>query len=246
VKVSRNPDRWEKRAKALRDWKGDIELVLKSGAARKVDAKCVYANEHFKHEEGTNPYIEHHPIMDPAKRGAMVGAYAFAKLARYELVIAAMSVSEIDEIRQAKSKSWKEGPLPAWYARKTMVHQVTQKIPKNPKLAAVLAEFEREEEEEIPEGEFEIVPPETVAGEPTATAVRTAPPAPTDPANEEQILRLRELAADMRVNEATRLKVARRLERGIPYGLAGTWIDAIELELKAKQDDDELPLKQTA
>jgi recombination protein RecT len=236
-------DRYEKRAKALRDYKGDIELVTRSGAARKVDAKCVYANEYFKYEEGTQPYIEHRPQTDPVKRGPMLGAYAYAKLSHYELKIVFMAISEIEEIRQAKSKSWKEGPLPAWYAKKTVIHQVTKSLPKNPKLAEVLHEFDREEtEEEIPEGTFEVLPDSET---PQPVSVQT--PAPTDPATENQVNRLRELVGDTRVNEATRTKVTRRLERGIPFGLAGTWIEAIELEIRSKEDEtDELPLSKTA
>ena len=149
--------RWEKRAKAIRDYKGDIELVVRSGAARYVDAQCFYENEPFKYEQGTNPYIEHYPIVDTVARGKMVGAYGWARISQRDpLKISVMSVTEIDKIRQEKSKSHKAGALPDWYARKTMVHQVTKSIPKNRKLAEVLREFEKEEEE-IPEGEFEIV-----------------------------------------------------------------------------------------
>lgn len=147
--------RWEKRAKALRDYKGDIELVVRSGAARYVDAQCFYENEHFIYHQGTAPYIEHHPIVDTKARGKMVGAYGWALISqRTPLKASVMSVEEIDKIRQEKSKSWKNGPLPDWYARKTMVHQVTKSIPKNPRLARVLKEFD---EEEIPDAEFEVV-----------------------------------------------------------------------------------------
>jgi phage RecT family recombinase len=176
VKVSKKgqADRWEKRAKAIRDYKGDIELVVRSGAARAVDAQCFYENEPFKYEQGTSPYIEHHPIVDGVKRGKMLGAYAWARISvRDPIKIAVMSVAEIDKIRQEKSKSWKEGPLPDWYARKTMVHQVTKAIPKNPKLAEVLRQFE---EEIIPDAEFEVLtngaakPTASAASEPTAAS----------------------------------------------------------------------------
>jgi recombinational DNA repair protein RecT len=101
--------------------------VKRSGAARHVDAKCVYENEVFRYEEGTHPFIEHHPIMDPTARGKMVGAYAWAMInQRTPIKIAVLSVAEIDEIRQKNSKSHKEGPLEPWYACKTMVHQVTE------------------------------------------------------------------------------------------------------------------------
>jgi phage RecT family recombinase len=154
--------RWEKRAKAIRDYKGDIELVKRSGAARHVDAKCVYENEVFRYEEGTHPFIEHHPIMDPTARGKMVGAYAWAMInQRTPIKISVLSAQEIDAIRQKNSKSHKEGPLEPWYACKTMVHQVTKSLPKNPRLIEIERIFAREDVEDIPEGEFEVVAAET-------------------------------------------------------------------------------------
>ena len=170
VKGGSGPDRWEKKAKALRDWKGDIELVIKAGAARAVDAQCFYENEPFKYEQGTSPFIEHHPIVDGVKRGKMLGAYAWARINVASIKIMVMSVEEIDAIRQAKSQSWKAGPVPDWYARKTLIHQVTKAIPKNPKLAAVLRQFD-EEDEEIPDADFEVV-----NGKPTVAT--TAPETP--------------------------------------------------------------------
>lgn len=160
--------KWEKRAQAIRDYKGDIELVIRSGAARAVEAQCFYEKEILKYEQGTNPFIEHHPIVDVRKRGPMLGAYAWARISVHSLKITVMSVDEIDAIRQEKSKSWKKGPLPDWYACKTVVHRVTRSLPKNKRLAAVLKEFEKEEEE-IPEGEFEVVAADVGTSTPTAS-----------------------------------------------------------------------------
>lgn len=238
------PPRWEKRAKALRDYKGDIELVVRSGAARAVDAQCFYENEHFIYKQGTQPYIEHNPIVDEKKRGKMLGAYGWALISqRAPLKIAVMSVAELDKIRQDKSKSWKEGPMPDWWARKTMVHQVTKAIPKNPKLAKVLHEFEQEDE--IPEADF-VVTESTPIAEP---AVAAAPPDPAGPATEAQIERLLNLIADERVNDVTRAKVESRLKKGLACGLADTWISALELSLRPQNADDgsdDLPLTKTA
>lgn len=229
--------RWEKRAKAIRDWKGDIELVTKSGAARHVDAQCFYENEIFKYQQGTTPFIEHHPIFDVVKRGQMLGAYAWARISVHSLKIAVMSVAEIDAIRQEKSQSWKKGPLPDWYARKTMVHQVTKSLPKNPKLLAAMQAFK--EEDDIPEGEFEVVSETPVAETPAVVA--PAPPDPLGPASEGQIARLLELSADQRVAEKVRQTVEARLEKGITYQVAGKWISEIELSI-----GDELPLSKSA
>lgn len=178
VKISKKdekPERYEKRAQALRDYKGDIELVKASGAARAVDAQCFYENEPFKYEQGTNPYIEHRPIVDERKRGRMLGAYAWARINVHSLKITVMSATEIDAIRQESSKKWKKGPLPEWYACKTVIHRVTKTLPKNRKLVAVLAEFAKEEED-IPEGEFEVVAPD--AGTSTPRASDGAAPGP--------------------------------------------------------------------
>lgn len=179
--------RWEKRAKAIRDYKGDIELVIRSGAARFVDAQCFYENEHFIYHQGTAPYIEHHPIVDTKARGKMIGAYGWARISQRDpLKISVMAVDEIDKIRQEKSKSHKAGALPDWYARKTMVHQVTKSIPKNPRLMEVLREFEREEEE-IPEADYEVLANGTSATSPGASApakpaAASTAPEPTAPA----------------------------------------------------------------
>ena len=136
-----------KTLEAIRDFKGDIELVVRSGAARAVIAKCVYANEPYRYTEGTTTEIVHQPIMDPKLRGPMIGGYAVARLPHYGVAAVQMSVQEVDAIRQKYSQQWKRGELPDWYVRKTCVHQLTKMLPKNPKLAEVLAMFEREDKE---------------------------------------------------------------------------------------------------
>jgi hypothetical protein len=45
-----------------------------------------------------------------------------------------MTVEEIEAIR-AKSRSWAKGPLPAWYARKTVIRQLAKYVGKSPQLA---------------------------------------------------------------------------------------------------------------
>jgi recombination protein RecT len=175
-KVSSNPDKYEKRLKAIRDYKGDIELVTRSGAARSITAQDVYVNEKFVYEQGDDPSIEHYPILDPAKRGDQLGAYAIARISHYMRKIVWLHVSEIEAVRQAHSKQWKLGPIPEWYGPKTCVHRVTKELPKNPKLAEVLRDFAKEEET-IPDGDFEVVDETTVAAganQPAADAPVTA------------------------------------------------------------------------
>ncbi len=130
---------------AIFDYKGRVELIVRAGVARAIDAHCVYANERFDYTQGTNPTIEHHPIMDPTKRGAMIGAYAIATLNHYRSQSVVLSTAEIEQVRQQYSKQWKSGELPYWYAQKTCVHRLAKLLPRNPALAQVIALFEREE-----------------------------------------------------------------------------------------------------
>lgn len=171
VKVSKRgeQDRWEKRLKAVQDYKGKIELIVGAGAARAVNAECVYENEHFELELGTHPTLRHRPERQEAKRGTLIGAYAYADLGqRYQPIVKWMPVAEIDEIRKSHSKQWKEGPLKPWYARKTVVHQLAKMLPKNARMLQVLKAFEEEELELVEE-----------LGAPVATVPAPAPPTST-------------------------------------------------------------------
>lgn len=146
---------------ASQGYRGKIELMVRHRAARLVDAECVYANEHFRYEQGTSPFIEHRPIMDPAKRGELIGAYAYAKITAYEVKIVVMSHEEIDAIRQEYSQQWKtkwEGgaqvPMSLeeipWYCLGRCVHRLSKQMPMSGKLSAILAEDEAMVEDEGP------------------------------------------------------------------------------------------------
>ncbi len=96
-------------------------------------------------EEG----FEHTPIMDQAKRGRLIGGYAYAALPGNLLTVFPMTIEEIEAVR-AKSRSWKNLEIaPRWYVIKTCIHRVTKLLPKNPALAKVIALFDREEEADM-------------------------------------------------------------------------------------------------
>lgn len=126
------------------DYKGLAELVISSGVARAVEAHCVYEKEMFRLKRGTTTEIEHHPIGDPKARGPMVGAYALFHLRGGIILVEYMAESEINAIRQQYSKQWKNGALPEWYARKTVVRRGVKLLPKNPRLLERLADLDRE------------------------------------------------------------------------------------------------------
>jgi recombinational DNA repair protein RecT len=134
-------------------------MVKRSGAAREVQANPFYANEILKYEQGTRPYIEHHPIYEPKDRGELVGGYAWARVSAYRLKIAVLSAGEIDAIRLEKSEKWKKGPLQPWYVRKTMIHQVTKELTKTRKIRELLREFEVEQLDQTVDVDPDLVAP---------------------------------------------------------------------------------------
>lgn len=159
TKVSKRgePDQWEKRLQAILDYKGKVELIVRTGAARSIDAKCVYANEVFEYEEGLEQKLRHVPITDPAKRGKMIGAYAIARLSFGIFKTMFVPIDEIEAIR-AKSKSWApksygnktvNEECPYWYALKTVVHRIAKELPATPRLALALRQLQAMDEDEL-------------------------------------------------------------------------------------------------
>lgn len=149
----------------MKDYKFKARKIVETGAARQVYGVAVYANEPFSFTQGTAPSIQHQVILDEAKRGKMVGAYAVAIIRAGQFQAVSKTLGEIDRIRQEKSKSWKKGEVPEWYAIKTVIHQLAKLLPQNAKLKAEL-----EEEERIEAGQVETF--DVTVAEPAPRPVR--------------------------------------------------------------------------
>lgn len=134
-----------KKVTPVADYKGLVELVVASGAARAVESHVVYADEPFEYEQGLTPKLVHRPAAVAKDRGAMIGVYAIIRLRFGHVQLHYMPLEEVEAIRQTYSKSWKSGAMPTWYMRKTCVRQATKMLPKNPRLARALATIEDEE-----------------------------------------------------------------------------------------------------
>lgn len=160
VKVSKRgeADRWEKRLQAILDYKGKIELIVRTGAARSIDAKCVYENDVFEYEEGLVQKLRHVPVTNPSERGQMVGAWAIARI-RYNVdKTMFVPIDEIEAIR-AKSKQWAPKKLPSgtvineecpyWYALKTVIHRLAKELPSTPRLALALRQLTALDDDEL-------------------------------------------------------------------------------------------------
>ena len=118
------------------DYKGLIKLMLRAGA-RKVEAEVVREGDQFHYERGLNPILQHRPQAKPEAR--ITHAYAIAWLRGGDTLFEVMTAEEIDAIRKSKSRSWKNGDLTRWYARKCVTRQLAKWLDKSPELAAVVA-----------------------------------------------------------------------------------------------------------
>jgi recombination protein RecT len=138
------------------DYKGLVRLLYASGAIRRLTAECVYANETFEYEQGSAPRIRHVPITR-GDRGEMIGAYVFIDLPYQRWVTLFMRLDEIEAIRLKKSRSWKGGDCPPWYAKKTVIKQAVKLLPTDKRTEKALREVEQladlEEAELVPEKE---------------------------------------------------------------------------------------------
>ncbi len=151
------------------DYRGLVEMIVRSGAARSVEARVVREGDTFRYTYGTAKMIEHIPL---AKSTAKIThAYAIANLRFQAFDFVVLDRDEIEAVR-GKSKQWAKGDLEscAWYAKKTAVRRVVNLIPKNAKLAEVLASVE-----EIPEADFTVLPPDRDPDGPTPAQLRAAP-----------------------------------------------------------------------
>jgi recombination protein RecT len=123
----------------LVDYRGKIELCLRSGLVEDVEARLVYEGDEFNIQFGTEPKMIHVPKFDSdeskeaVKLGYAICWYKQARRPHVEI----MSVRQIEAIR-SKSRSKDKGPwISDWHqmARKTLIHRLANYIPQSPELA---------------------------------------------------------------------------------------------------------------
>lgn len=82
-------------------YQGLIKQAVQGGAAKKINARNVYANDKFKLKYDPEPHIEHEPAYDD--EGDIVGAYAYAVLPDGTMHVEYMNKRQLDHIK-AKSR----------------------------------------------------------------------------------------------------------------------------------------------
>ncbi len=88
---------------------GLLDLAMRSGKFRNIEAHIVYAQDAFDYAHGSNPFITHKPAYEKADRGEQIAAYciAFFKEAGFQFRV--MPMSDIHKIRD-RSPAGKSGP----------------------------------------------------------------------------------------------------------------------------------------
>ncbi len=119
-------------------YRGMISLAMSSGFVSDVQAFAVTEHDTFEVELGTEPKIKHVPAL--LKGGALVAAYAWARLSSGRLVIEVVGREDLTKIKAA-SPAGSKGPWGKWesqMARKSAIRRLLKKLPAAP-LQAVLA-----------------------------------------------------------------------------------------------------------
>lgn len=133
------------------DYKGLVELILRSGIVKKIRPELVCEHDEFLYNKGE--VVKH--IIDPfSDRGAIKGAYAEATFADGLTQVALMSKKEIDGIMYRTQEQGKSGPWKYDYgemAKKTAFRRLAKWLPLTPE-AHEAAEY-ISPEEKITEGD---------------------------------------------------------------------------------------------
>lgn len=127
-----------KKAIPVVGYKGLVNLVMRSGLVKHVDAQAVYENDLFDYELGTDPWVKFRPNLK--SRGELLCFYAAAVLASGGKVVEVMTLEQVNSIRDkssgyqyAKANGITDNPWMTNYAemgRKTAIRRITKRVPK--------------------------------------------------------------------------------------------------------------------
>lgn len=113
---------------------GLINVLVTSGAAKKIEADVVYENDHFEYEKGTASFIKHKPVLKDC--GQVIAAYAIAMLPNGETQFEVIGREDLEKIKKSSEavKGGKGSPYDAWEGemfRKAPVKRLFKYLPKH-------------------------------------------------------------------------------------------------------------------
>lgn len=119
------------------DYKGMVTLALRSDKVSKVEAFEVYANDHFRLNNGEVEHIVDNPFGD---RGEIIGFYAVCQFKDGTKKFEVMSKKQVDAVR-SRSRAGNNGPWVTDYnemAKKTVFKRLSKWLPVTPDLQAAV------------------------------------------------------------------------------------------------------------
>jgi phage RecT family recombinase len=216
---------------------GIIELALLSGT-RAINADVAYDDDLvFEYQKGTDFYLRH---QRGPRKGKITHFYAMAELKPGSYVFEVMTRDEVEDFKTKFSKQWKGVKIEdcIWYGKKTLIRQLSKFLPKNPRFASALRFDKQADEEEIPDGEFQIVDQQmenAIMGRRPDAAPESKPVEPQ--CTDQQRERLLDLVEHHKVSTELRESVEIRLRVGtMTEKRASVWISALEMTIEGASE----------
>lgn len=159
VKVAKNPDRWEKRAQLIPDYRGVIRLVTKPPSeVVSLEARVVKEGDEFSYQLGTEAFVHHIPNLAPGRsEKPTTHVYAIARLK------GGASIPDVEDragIERIRKRGRGDGFSPwatDWdeMGKKTIIKRISKVLPVRPEIRSILVR----EDELTGEADAETVTP---------------------------------------------------------------------------------------
>lgn len=110
---------------------GLMDLSMRSGKFRNIEAHIVYAQDEFDYAHGSTPFISHKPAYEKADRGEQIAAYCIAFFKDGGFQFRVMPMTDIRAIRD-RSPAGRRGPWVTDFdamALKTVIRHTVKYLP---------------------------------------------------------------------------------------------------------------------
>ena len=136
-----------KEATLVVEYKGMIEILMRSGSVKNIRAACVFDCDDFDYSLGTgdNDFIKHKPTLNRNKEAKIIAAYSIATLADGQEVKHLMDKNKIDKHKEVATtkmiwNAWEEE-----MAIKTVIRSHYKYLPKTEQATEVMRHFDEKE-----------------------------------------------------------------------------------------------------
>ena len=99
--------------KFMSSYMGKVDILIRTGVVKTIQAELVYETDEFKYEKGIKPVLKHKPDVFAEDRGKLKGGYYIAILANGEKIFDVMPEKRIQEIK-GRSEAVKSGKTSPW------------------------------------------------------------------------------------------------------------------------------------